>query len=183
MSETQGMTKADKQAAQAVGPRPESLWQPFNALRGEVERLFDGFWKGMSTGTMKTFGQTDPQGYLPLGGGFGRAVPAIDLVEAEKEFSIKAELPGMDAKDMELILSGDTLTIRGEKKAEHEERKDNYHVSERRFGGFSRSFLLPRGVDREKIAAKFEKGVLTVTLPKTAEAAAQQRKIDINQET
>lgn len=181
MSKAEATAKTEQQVPQAVATRPESLWQPFSALRSEVDRLFDGFWRGMAAGGVARTTPSAPQPSWQLEGSFGLAIPAIDLVEAEKEFCIKAELPGMDAKDVELTLSEDMLTIKGEKKAAHEEKKDNYHVSERRFGTFSRSFLLPRGVDRDRIDANFEKGVLTVKLPKTAEAAAQQRKIDINQ--
>ncbi len=74
-----------------------------------------------------------------------------------------------------------TLTIKGEKREEKEEKRENYHLSERRFGSFQRSFQLPRGVDRDRIEARFDKGVLTVVLPKTAEAAARQKKIEIKQ--
>jgi len=165
MSENQSMQKPEQRDPQAVTARPESLWQPFATLRGEVDRLFDNFWGG-------------------AGGALRRALPdapAIDLVEAQKEFRIKAELPGMDAKDVELALSEDMLTIKGEKKDEREEKTENHHLSERRFGSFSRSFQLPRGVDRDKIEASFQKGVLTVTLPKTAESTVAQRKIGISQ--
>lgn len=179
MSEAQGVTKSEQQAPQAGGARPESLWQPFAALRSEVDRLFDSFWRG--TGGTARRGEAEPQPPWRLEGSFGLAVPAIDLVEAEKEFRIKAELPGMDAGNVQLSHSDDVLTIKGEKKDEREEKSDNYHLSERRFGSFRRSFQLPRGVDRERIEASFDKGLLTVTLPKTAEAAAQQRKIDIKQ--
>ncbi|WP_372623026.1 Hsp20/alpha crystallin family protein [Falsiroseomonas sp.] len=181
MSETQGVTKTEQKAPQAGGVRPESVWQPFVALRNEVDRLFDSFWRGMGTGGTARGAEAGPEPLWRPEGSFGLAVPAIDLVEAEKEFRIKAELPGMDAGSVELALSDDVLTIKGEKKDEREEKTENYHLSERRFGSFRRSFQLPRGVDRERIEASFDKGVLTVTLPKTAEAAAQQRKIDIKQ--
>lgn len=181
MNEAEATAKTEKQVPQAVATRPESLWQPFSALRNEVDRLFDGFWRGMAAGGVARPASSTPQSSWQLGGSFDLPIPAIDLVEAEEAFCIKAELPGMDAKDVELTLSEDMLTIKGEKKAEHEEKEDNYHASERRFRTFSRSFPLPRGVDRDRIDANFEKGVLTVRLPKTAEAAAQQRKIDVNQ--
>lgn len=178
MSEAQGVTKSGPQAG---GARPESLWQPFAALKSEVDRLFDSVWRGMGTGGTARRGEAEPQPLWRLESSFGLAVPAIDLVEAEKEFRIKAELPGMDASHVELAVAGDVLTIKGEKTDEREEKIENYHLSERRFGSFRRSFQLPWGVDRERIEASFDKGVLTVTLPKTAEAAAQQRKIDIRQ--
>jgi HSP20 family protein len=181
MSDAQGVTKTEQQAPQVGGARPENLWQPFAALRNEVDRLFDSFWRGMGAGGTPRREETEPRSLWRLEGSFGLATPAIDVIEAEKEYRIKVELPGMDAGNVELTLSGDMLTIKGEKKDEREEKSESYHLSERRFGSFRRSFQLPRGVDRERVDASFDKGVLTVTLPKTAEAAAQQRKIDIKQ--
>ncbi|WP_237213286.1 Hsp20/alpha crystallin family protein [Falsiroseomonas oryziterrae] len=181
MNDTQGVAKAEQKAPQAGSVRPESLWQPFAALRNEVDRLFDSFWRGVGTGGTTRRGEAEPQPLWRFDSSFGLAVPAIDVVEAEKEFRITAELPGLDASNVELAVSGDVLTIKGEKKDEREEKTDNYHLSERRFGSFRRSFQLPRGVNRDRVEASFDKGVLTVTLPKTEEAAAQQRKIEIRQ--
>ena len=182
MSQSQGAMKPEQQEPQRSNTQPASLWQPFAALRSEVDRLFDNF-LGNAESIGATRGLSAPKPFVPSQGEFGRAVPAIDLVEAEKEFRIKAELPGMDAKDVELSLSEDMLTIKGEKKEEREEKAENYHLSERNFGSFSRSFQLPRNVDRERIEATFDKGVLTVSLPKKAEAVASQRKINIDQKT
>ncbi|HEV7266452.1 MAG TPA: Hsp20/alpha crystallin family protein [Falsiroseomonas sp.] len=181
MNDTASVTKAEPRNPQATGARPESLWQPFAALRGEVDRLFDGFWRGMGAGGAARPAEAEPQPLWRFDSSFGLAVPAIDVVEAEKEFRIKAELPGMDPANVELSISDDVLTIKGEKKDEREEKTENYHRSERRFGSFRRSFQLPRGVDRDRIEASFDKGVLTVTLPKTAGATVQQRRIDIKQ--
>lgn len=181
MSETEGVSKPARQAPSAAGARPENLRHPFAALRSEIDRLFDSFWRGAGTGGAARRAGTEPQPLWQAEGSFGFAAPAIDLVEAEKEFRITAELPGMDVSSVELAVAGDVLTIKGEKKDEREEKTENYHLSERRFGSFRRSFQLPPGVDRDRIEASFDKGVLTVTLPKTAEAAAQQRRIDIRQ--
>lgn len=93
-------------------------------------------------------------------------MPAVDVVEKENSFEITAELPGLDEKDVEVKLVGNSLVIKGEKRQEHKEEKDGYHLSERSFGSFQRSFALPDGVDREQIEAKFGKGVLRVSLPK-----------------
>ncbi len=103
------------------------------------------------------------------------------MVESEREYRITAELPGMDAKDIDISISDDMLILKGEKREEREEKAGNYHRSERRFGSFQRSFQLPRGVDRDGIEASFERGLLTLTLPKMAEASVQRRKIDIRQ--
>jgi HSP20 family protein len=88
-------------------------------------------------------------------------------------------LPGIQEKDLAVTVAGDTLVIRGEKRQEHEQKDKNYHYSERSYGSFRRAFVLPDGVDREKISADLSKGVLTVTLPKTAEAAKPAKKIEV----
>ncbi|WP_424138696.1 Hsp20/alpha crystallin family protein [Roseomonas chloroacetimidivorans] len=134
-----------------------------------MDRIFDNFWRGVGSG-------------LPSGRGapsFGLGAPAIDMVEGEKEYRLTAELPGIDTADLDLSLSGDVLTISGEKNHERDEEAQNYFSSERSFGSFRRSLQLPQSVDREKISADFSKGVLTVTLPKTPEAAQQPRKIEV----
>ena len=163
--------------------RPETMWQPFVALRDEVDRLFDNVWRGFGGGwpsrPQRQAGEAQPLWRFDTS--LGLTAPVVDVAERDGDFRITAELPGMDATNVELVVTEDMLTIRGEKKEEKEEKTENYHRSERRFGSFQRSFQLPRGVDREKIEAKFDKGVLTVTLPKTAEAAARQKKIEIKQ--
>ncbi len=105
--------------------------------------------------------------------------PAVDLAEKEGEYEITAELPGLDEKDVEVRLANGALTISGEKKAEREEKDKDYHFSERRYGSFKRSFRVPDGVDADKIEASFEKGVLKVKLPKSAQAVENSKKIDI----
>ncbi len=104
---------------------------------------------------------------------FGIGFPAVDVAEDETSFKLSAELPGMADKDIQVALSGDTLTIRGEKRQDKEEKKSGYHLSERSYGEFQRAFTLPDGVDGEKIAAAFANGVLTVTVPKKAQAVAK----------
>jgi Molecular chaperone (small heat shock protein) len=94
------------------------------------------------------------------------AYPAVDVSEDEKEITVKAELPGLEAKDVELSLENNVLFIKGEKKFEGEEKKENYLRIERSYGSFVRSVPLPREVKSEKVKARFDKGVLTVSLPK-----------------
>ncbi len=106
--------------------------------------------------------------------------PSFEVSETEDEFRVKAELPGMEEKEIEVSLEGDHLTVSGEKKREHEEKRRNYHFSEMSFGQFSRTFLLPEGVDRDKAQAQFKNGVLTLSLPKTEQAKAQRKRIDIS---
>ncbi len=107
------------------------------------------------------------------------AVPAVDVTETDKAYEIAAELPGMDEKNIEVKLADGTLTIKGEKQEEKEEKKKDYYLQERSFGSFQRTFQVPDGVDTDKIEATFKKGVLTVTLPKTAEAQKAEKKIAV----
>jgi HSP20 family protein len=124
----------------------------------EIDRVFDAF-----------FGQTD-QGR--------RWVPPMDLVEAEDHFVLKADLPGLSEGDVNLEVQDGTLTISGERKAEHEQREKGWYRIERSFGSFSRSLTLPDGVDPDRIEASFNHGVLEVRIPKPEER--QPRRIEIS---
>jgi HSP20 family molecular chaperone IbpA len=103
----------------------------------------------------------------------------IDAVDVDK---IVAELPGMDEKNIEVKIANSMLTIKGEKQEEKEEEKQDYYVRERSFGSFERTFPMPDGVDLDKVDASFKKGVLTVTLPKTAETQKAEKKITVKAE-
>jgi HSP20 family protein len=100
----------------------------------------------------------------------GMWTPRTDVAETKDSVTIKAELPGLEAKDVEVAISGDVLTIKGEKKQEKEEKDEHRHLVERSYGAFSRMVRLPAPVAADKIKATFKNGVLTVTLPKTEEA-------------
>lgn len=153
-----------KQSAPAPVNTPD-IWR---SLRTEMDRLFENFTGRF--GVMPFFpSRFDTSLSLPS--------PAVDITEEEGAFKVSAEVPGMEEKDVEVSLSGDTLTIKGEKRQEREEKGDNLYLSERSYGAFQRSFSLPENVDREKIEASFAKGVLTVTLPKSAKAAP--KKIEV----
>lgn len=138
---------------------PPDIWRSFHA---EMDRLFDRFSGG--------FGMIPFPG-LRYESSFSVASPAVDIAEDETSFKLSAELPGMTEKDIQVSLSGATLTIKGEKRQEREETKKDYHLSERSYGEFRRSFTLPEGVNGEKIDAAFVDGVLTVTVPKTTPTA------------
>lgn len=109
----------------------------------------------------------------------GHGIPAVDIAEKEQSYEISAELPGMDENNIEIKLSDSSLIIRGEKKDEREENRKGYHLSERRYGSFERVFNLPKGVDADRIEAHFSKGVLTVSLPKKAEAMKAEKIVQI----
>jgi HSP20 family protein len=118
----------------------------------------------------------------PFEGRIGAFSPKVDVTENEKEFNISAELPGMDDKDIDVSLQNDMLTIRGEKKEEKEDKGKDYYRMERSYGYFSRTIPLPVEVETDKVDAKFKKGVLTITLPKTAKAVAETKKISVKVE-
>lgn len=145
--------------------------RPFTDLQTEINNLFDGIWPGFNL---------EPVQRRDLISGTFR--PVVDVSETVKSYEIRAELPGLEEKEVELTLSDGTLTLKGEKKFEHEEKKADVHVSERSYGSFRRSFTLPQEADAEKIAAAFDKGVLTVTVPKTKAAQKQAKKIAIKKE-
>ena len=103
--------------------------------------------------------------------------PAFDVSETEGELIVTAEIPGMDKKDLDIHLSDGVLTVKGEKKQEKEDKKENYHCIERRYGSFSRTMRLPVDVDTEKVDAAYKDGVLRITLPKSE--TVKPKKIDI----
>jgi HSP20 family protein len=105
--------------------------------------------------------------------------PAVDITEGDAAYKVTAELPGMSEKEIEVVVSGGMLTLKGEKRQEKEKKEKNFYLSERSYGSFQRSFYVPDGVDRDKIAADFSKGVLTITMPKSAKAMEQQKKIEV----
>ena len=103
--------------------------------------------------------------------------PNVDIFESESELVVKTELPGVDAKDVELNVEKNVLTISGERKLEFEDKKENYHRVERAYGSFSRSFSLPQLIAEDKIEADYKDGVLTVHVPKHEKAKPRQIKI------
>jgi HSP20 family protein len=107
------------------------------------------------------------------------ATPAFDIVEHDEAYEVSADLPRIDEKNVDVKIVDGNLTIKGETQEETEEKKKDYHLRERYFGAFERSFRIPEGVDADKIEASFKNGVLTVTLPKKAEARKPAKKIDV----
>jgi HSP20 family protein len=105
--------------------------------------------------------------------------PRLDVSETEREFYVTAELPGMDEKDVEVSLNNSLLTLRGEKKAEKDDRRKDYYRMERSYGMFERTIPIPEGVDLDKVEASFKKGILTVSLPKSAEYQKERKRIPI----
>jgi HSP20 family protein len=148
-----------------------ATWRSF---RNEMERFFDHGFRGHPFWHM-----FDVEPFWSHNGSLEFATPAVDASVDDKTYKITAELPGLDEKNIEVTLSGDELILKGEKRQDKEERDQSFYVSERAYGTFRRSFHLPENVDRDKIAADFTKGVLTITIPKTAEAQKPAKKIDV----
>ncbi|MCX7846898.1 MAG: Hsp20/alpha crystallin family protein [bacterium] len=140
----------------------------FSALQREMNALFDDFFRSWGSATL-------PMPRMTFS-------PSITVHESAKEYRVSAELPGLTEKDIKVELSGNALTISGEKKEEHEEKRGTTVYSERSYGSFYRSIPLPEAVDRNKVKAQFKNGVLTVTLPKTAQAKAAHKQIPVKAE-
>ena len=146
-----------------LAPTPADA-DPFRALQRRMDRLFDDF-----AGDYR----------WPFANGRGAPTPSIDVSETDTEMTVDAELPGVEENDIDVTLTDNLLTIRGEKKQEKEEKKKDYHLTERSYGSFSRSMTLPFDADPAKIKASFKDGVLTITLPKPPEVKAKVKKIAI----
>jgi HSP20 family protein len=149
-------------------------WHPFEGLRNQVDRLFRDF----ETGFLQTPLYRDIENFWQRDFGFA-VTPAVDIVDKDNNYEITAELPGLDAKNIDLQLADGVLTIKGEKKEEKEEKTKDRYVSERRYGSFRRALRVPDSVDADKIEASYKSGILTITLPKSAEAQKQQKTIPI----
>jgi HSP20 family protein len=146
-------------------------FEPFRnlvSLQEHMNRLFDDSFRGVSP--------RPDDGDWALGGSWA---PAVDIFEKDGNIVLKAELPGVSSKEVDIRIENNVLTLRGERKLEQEIKKENVHRVERTYGAFSRSFTLPSVVDTEKIKAEFKDGVLTVTLPKREEAKPKQIQVQV----
>jgi HSP20 family protein len=131
-----------------------------------MDRLFDRFAGGFGFPSMRRMLDVEPSWRYEAP--FSISAPAVDVTDDDKAYKIAAELPGMTEKEVDLSITGDMLVLKGEKRLEREEKEKNRYLV---YGAFQRSFPLPDGIDRDKISAEFSKGVLTLTLPKTPDAA------------
>jgi HSP20 family protein len=138
-------------------------WQPYrnNALQNRLNTLFGEFNESDSQLTTAAF------------------VPAVDVFEDEKKVVLKLEVPGIEEKDLDVSVEKNTLTVKGERKFESEEKEENFHRIERRYGTFFRSFTLPSTVDTEQVQASYNAGVLKLELAKKPEAQPKQIKINV----
>ncbi len=142
-------------------------WEPFRdllATQREFDRLFrEAFTPGFGEGEIST----------------RTWAPPVDIFENENNIVLKAEVPGVDPKDVEVRVEDNTLYLKGERRFEKETKEDNYHRIERTYGSFARSFSLPNSIDAEKVAAEYKDGLLTLTLPKREEAKPKTIKINV----
>jgi len=150
-----------------------TIWKPFTEvapfreferMRRDMDRLWDSFLEG-------GLRRRTEEG--------GEWLPSLDVSETKNELVVKAEVPGMDAKDIDISLSDGMLTIKGEKKQEKEEKEADYHLVERSYGAFVRSVQLPKEVKADKINASYKDGVLKITLPKSEEVKKKEIKIKV----
>jgi HSP20 family protein len=145
-------------------------WEPLrelSSLQTEMNRLFNAAFDTPSTGNSPTT---------------RRWTPAMDLLETDEHFVLRADLPGMTESDVSVELEDNVLTVSGERKAEHEEKREGFYRMERAFGTFSRSLTLPKGVDPEAVGAKFDRGVLEVRIPKPEQRKPRRISIDAGSE-
>jgi HSP20 family protein len=145
-------------------------WEPvreLNTIQSEMNRLFNTFFESPTGGN---------------GGSFRRWIPAMDLVETENDFVLKADLPGLAEDDVNIEVEDNVLTISGERKSEREDRNEGYYRVERSYGSFRRSLTLPQGVDPESVRASFDRGVLEVHVPKPEERKPRKVAISVGGE-
>jgi len=145
-------------------------WDPFReltTLQDRMNRLFNDQFSGMTRDEALT----------------GSFVPPVDVYEDENAIQVRMEVPGIEEKDIDIQLENQVLTVRGERKFEKEEKEENFHRIERRYGSFTRSFTLPATVNPEDVSADYEKGVLKIRLAKRAEAKPKQIKVNLGSKT
>ena len=145
-------------------------WEPFRdllSLQERMNRLFEESARGIGRGQEEDWS-------------VGAWAPAVDIFEQGSDVVLKAELPGIEPKDVDIRIENNILTLRGERKVDHEVKKESYHRVERSYGTFTRSFTLPSTVDTAGVKADYKDGVLRITLPKREEAKPKQIQISVS---
>jgi HSP20 family protein len=157
-------------------PQP---WHPLEDLRREIDQLLNDFGRGYWQPIRRSLFAAGPLVRRELTWDGAGVAPPVDVLENERSYEIMAEVPGMDAGNIVVTLSDGTLTIKGEKREDREEKKRDYHLRERNFGSFERRFRVPDHVDTDKIQASFRNGVLTMILPKNHEARKSMKTVEV----
>ncbi len=166
------MTAQDKTPDKtSMTPVPErsGVRHPLMTLRDDIDRMVEDMFRN-------PFARFDIEPFRWMG---GQASPRMDVKETDQALVVIAELPGIPEDKIDVSLSGDLLTIKGEKTVERNETEADWHLTERSHGRFSRTLRLPEAIDSDRVEAKYEHGVLTVTIPKTDSAPAKTKKIEI----
>ena len=171
MSRLNKIQKADKHLVPALPAEfyamADTLWEPLARLRGEFDRIFDDF-------PSRPFGVNLSRRFQAISG------PAIEFKDKGSEYEMIAEVPGLKTDDIELKVSNGVLRLSGERKDSREGKENGFLFSERHYGRFDRAIKLPKGVDPDKISASAQDGILSVHMPKTKEAVAEEKKIPIS---
>jgi len=136
---------------------------PLYGIQRDINRIFDDFFKEFNIGFYEE----------------NRFAPKIDMTETEKEIVVRAEIPGVNEKEIDISLTQDMLTIKGEKKLEKEEKNENYYHLERSYGKFQRSVHLPVRVNENQVKAEYKNGILKIVLPKSGETKPNTKKIEV----
>lgn len=157
-------------------PIESGSWHPIERMRRQFEHLFQDFGNVHSLFSRPQRFDVEPLWNADF---LRMQSPAVDIVENEKAYEVTAEVPSIDEKNLSVKVVNGTLLIKGEKQQEREEKSKSYHLTERRYGTFERSFVMPDSVDGDHIQASFKAGVLKVTLPKKAEAMTPEKTVDI----
>ncbi|MFZ5764890.1 MAG: Hsp20/alpha crystallin family protein [Thermodesulfobacteriota bacterium] len=166
--ENEGIIPIRRGASQLRQPNEEAIRHPLKELHQEMDRLFDDMLRGFA-----------PFFPTPLSAAT-LIKPQVDIRATEKEYTVSAEIPGVDEKDISIEVNNSTLTIRGEKRQDKEEKETNYYRIERSYGAFQRILSLPGDGDTDAIRAHFKNGVLTITIPRKAQEKSAVRQIEIH---
>lgn len=160
---------ATNEVAKRNGPTIQRSADIFGAMRNEMDHIFERFehgWPGLPGMLRRTIGQD-------------LMTPELDVHENGKQLTIEIDLPGVDEKDVAVTLANGLLTIKGERKSEREEKRENYYMAERSYGSFERVLRMPDTIDENKLEAKFDKGVLKIVAEKKPEAVKAEKRIEI----
>ena len=160
---------ANNELSKTTTTAPQRAPDIFGAMREEMDRMFERFEHGLPRWPA----------LFKRGNGNEWMVPELDVRDNGKQLTVEVDLPGVDEKDVSVTLANGMLTIKGEKKSDREEKKENYYLAERSYGAFERSVRLPDTIDEAKLEARFDKGVLKVIAQKRPEAVKAERKIEI----
>lgn len=184
--ETEAQSLPVRREAQQPSEATPQVYNPFTGvaqLHQQIDRMFDNMVRGFGLPSLSSWGLGGFESPFFTAGTMGQngvMRPKVDIAANAKEYTVTVEVPGVEEKDVKLELSADgTLMIRGEKKQEKEEKESNFYRVERSYGSFQRVLSLPQDVEREQISAAFKQGVLTITLPRKAEAQTESRNIEI----